>query len=63
MDIKALSSVVLDVSVGSSVPSNLLGILVRVWLDVGSNTNSESGSSLVGDSIVSSSKSSDSVSS
>jgi len=63
VNVKTFLSVVSDVSVGTSVPSDLLGVLTSVWLDVGSNVNSETVSSLVGDSIVSSSKSSDSLSS
>ena len=63
MNIKTFLSVVSDVSVGTSVPSDLLGVLTSVWLNVGSNVDSEAVSSLVGDSIVSFSKSSDSLSS
>ena len=61
MDIKALSSVVLDVSVGTVVPSDLLSSQSSVWLDVGSNSNSELVSSLVGDGIVSLGPGSDGV--
>ena len=61
VDIEALSSVVLDVSVVTVNPSNLLSVQSSVWLDVGSNSNSELVSSLVRDGIVSSREGSDGV--
>ena len=48
MDIEALSSVVLEVSVVSTNPSDLNGVVLGShWSDDGGNSNSESGSLLV----------------
>jgi hypothetical protein len=59
MDIKALSSNVSDVSVGSVEPKGSLGVVSSVLSDGSSDSNSELVSSLVGNSVVSSGPGSD----
>lgn len=63
VDIEALSSVVLEVSSVSSVPSDFIGVISLECSDDSSNSNSETLSSLVGESEVSLGGSSDRVSS
>lgn len=63
MDIKALASVISDVSSVSTVDSDLLVDLSSPWSDNSGLTNVESLTSLVGDGVVSHCRSSDGSSS
>lgn len=59
MDIKALSTIVSDVSALSSVPLDSLGVVTREWSESGSDIDLEALTSLVGKSVLSLVESSD----
>jgi len=63
VNIKALSSIVLDVSSGSVVPSDSILVEALVWSDVSSDSDSEVLSELVTNAVSSSVPGSDSLSS